>query len=58
MAINVQYIKDELEDSRDKTNCLQVEKRSVGLIIGHLDRELLDIKVEMKVQICLSSVSH
>ena len=58
MARNVQYIKDELEDSRDKVNCLRVEKRSVELRIRNLDREILDTKVEMKVQICLPSVSH
>ena len=52
-------------DSRDKANCLQVEggnlqglKRSVELIADNLDREHLEIKVEMKVQICLSSVPH
>ena len=58
MARHVQYFKDELEDSRDKANCLKVEKQSVELRIGHLYREILDIKMEMKVQICLSSVSH
>ena len=65
MAINVQYLKDELEDSRDKANCLQVKvinlqvlKRYVELRAGHLDREILYIKVEMKVRLCLSSVSH
>ena len=62
-ARHVQYIKYELEYPRDKANCLQVEvvniqglKRYVELISGHLDRELLDIKAEMKVHICLSSV--
>ena len=61
MDRHFQYIKDDLEDSRDKANCLQVEvlnlqglKRSVELRAGHLDKELLEIKVEMKVQICLS----
>ena len=56
MAIHVQYLKDEIGDSRDKENCLQVEvvniqgsKRSVELIAGSLDREILVIKVEMKV---------
>ena len=65
MARHVQYLKYELEDSRDKENCLEVEvvdlqglKRYVELRTGHLDRELLEIKVEMKVKICLSSVSH
>ena len=52
MARYVQYLKDEMEDSRDKTNCLQVEivnlqvlKRSVELRAGHLDRVLLDIRL-------------
>ena len=65
MARHVQYLKDDLEYSRDKANCLQVEvvnlqrmKRSVELRTGRLDRKLLEIKVEMKVTICLSSVSH
>ena len=58
MARHVQYIKYELEDSREKANYLQVEKQSTELRIGHLDRELLEIKVEMKLQICLSEVSH
>ena len=58
MARPVQYIKDKLEYSRDKANCLQVEKRPVELIIGHFYRELLEIKVKMKVQIYLSSVSQ
>ena len=46
-------------------NCLQVEvinlqglKWYVELRAGNLDMVLLEIKVEMKVQICLSSVSH
>ena len=58
MARHVQYLKDEIEDSRDKSNCLQVEvvniqglKRSVELRSGNFDREILEIKVEMKVQI-------
>ena len=58
MARHVQYLKDEIEDSRDKSNCLQVEvvnlqglKRSVELRSGNLDREILEIKVEMKIQI-------
>ena len=65
MAKHVHYIKDDLEDSIDKANCLQVEvinlqglKRSVELRADNLDREHLEIKVEMKVQICLSSVPH
>ena len=65
MARNVQYIKYELEDSRDKAKCLQVIvlnlhglKSSVELRSGNLDREILEIRVEMKVQICLYSVSH
>ena len=65
MSRHVQYLKDELEYSRDKVNCLQVEvvniqglKRPVELRSGHLDREILEIKVETKVRICLSSVSH
>ena len=65
MARHIQYLKDELEYSRDKANCLQVEvvnlqglKWSVELRAGHLDREILYIKVEMKVRLCLSSVSH
>ena len=58
MARHVRYIKGDLEDSIDKSNCIQVQKRSVELRIGHLDRELLYIKVEMKVQIYLSLVSH
>ena len=65
MARSVQYLKYDLEYSRDKANCLQVEvvnlqrmKRSVELRTGRLDRKLLEIKVEMKVTICLSSVSH
>ena len=65
MARHVQYLKDELEDSRDKANYLHVEvvdlqglKWSVELREVNLDRELLDIKVKMKVRICLSSVSH
>ena len=45
MARNAQYIKDEMEYSRDKVNCLQVEKLYVELKIGRLDRELLEIKV-------------
>ena len=56
MARNVQYIKDELEDPRDKANYLQVEvvnlqglKWYVEFRSGHFDRELLYIKVEMKV---------
>ena len=62
---HVQYLKDELEDSREKANCLQLEvvnhqgfKRSVELRAGSLDKEILDIKVEMRVRICLSSVLH
>ena len=58
MDRHVQYLKDEMEDSREKSNCLQVEvinlqglKWSVELIAGNLDRELLEIKVEMKVRI-------
>ena len=58
MARNFQYLKDEMEDSRDKANCLQVEvvnhqglQRSIELIAGNLDRELLEINMEMKVQI-------
>ena len=50
MARHVQYLKDNLEDSRDKANCLQVEvvnlqglKRHVELRAGHLDREILEI---------------
>ena len=58
MAKHIHYIKDELEYSIDKANCLQVDKWYVEFRICHLDRELLEIKVEMKVQICLSSVSH
>ena len=38
MARHVQYIKDEMDDSRDKANCLQVEKRYVELRISHPDR--------------------
>ena len=64
MARHIQYLKDEPEDSRERVNCIQVEfvnlqglKWSVELRSGNLDRELLDIKVEMKVQIRLSSVS-
>ena len=38
MARHVHYIKDDLEDSRDKANCLQVEKWSVELRMVHLDR--------------------
>ena len=64
MARNIQYLKDEMEDSRDKSNCLQVEvvniqglKRSIELIAGNLDRELLEINMEMKVQIFISPVS-
>ena len=51
MARHVQYLKDGLEDLRDKPNCLQVEvvnlqglKRSVELIAGNLDRDLLEIQ--------------
>ena len=58
MSRHVQYIKDDLENSIDKVNSLQVKKRSFELIIGHLDREILDIKVNIKVQIYLSSVSN
>ena len=65
MDRHIQYLKDELKDPRDKANCLQVEvinlqglKQYVELIAGNLDRELLDIKVDMKVRICLSSVPH
>ena len=58
MARHVQYLKDDMEGSRDKSNCLQVKvvnllglKRSIELRSGNLDREFLEIKVEMKVQI-------
>ena len=58
MARHVWYLKDEMKDSRDKANCIQVEvvnirvlKRSVELRAGNLDREFLEIKVEMKAQI-------
>ena len=58
MARHVKYINDDMGYSREKSNCLKVEKRSVEFRIGHLDRGLLDIKVKMKVQIYLSSVSQ
>ena len=58
MARHVQYLRDEMGDSREEANCLQAKvvniqrlKRSVELIAGNLNRELLEIKVEMKVQI-------
>ena len=56
MARNVQYLKYDLEYSRDKANCPQVEvvnlqelKQYVELRAGNLDGSLLEIKVEMKV---------
>ena len=56
MSRHVQYLKDEMGDSRDKAKSLQVEfvnlqgsKRSVELRLGNWDRELLEIKMEMKV---------
>ena len=65
MTRNVKYFKYVLEDSRDKANCLQTEvvnlqglKQSVESRARNLDSELLDIKAEMKIQICLSSVLH
>ena len=65
MKRHVQYLKDDLEDLRDKENCLQVEvvnlyglKWYVELRAGNFDSDFLEIKVEMKVQICLSSVSY
>ena len=65
MARHVQYLRDELDDSRYKANCLQVEvvnlqglKRYFELRAVNLDMERLEMKVEMKVLICLSSVSH
>ena len=58
MARHVQYLKYEMGNSREKANCLQGEvvniqglKRSFELRAGNLDREFLEIKVEMKVQI-------
>ena len=61
MSRHVQYLKDELGDSRDKAKCLQTEvvnlqvlKQYVELKAGNLDMGILNIKVEIKVQICPS----
>ena len=55
MARHVQYLKDDMESSRDKSNCIQVKvvnlqglNRSVESRAGNLDREFLEIKVEIK----------